>query len=75
MAIFMQGLEVALGVLALVALVVGIVAFIRWFAAPRMGAEPSREQVLERVWISALVVAAVLGLLVFVIGRDVMHLL
>lgn len=70
---FMPGLEVALGVLALVAVVVAILAFIGWFTAPRMGAAPGRERLLARVWISALVAAAILGLLIFVIGRDVLH--
>ena len=70
----MPGLEVALGVLALVAFIVAILTFIGWFAAPRMGAAPSRERVLARLWMSALVAAAILGLLVFVIGRDVLHL-
>lgn len=71
---WLPSLEATLGVLALVALVVGILAFVGWFVAPRVGAAPSRARGLAFVWIGAFAAAAVLGLLVFVIGRDVIHL-
>ena len=67
--------DVILGVIALVALVVGVVAFVIWIVAPRAGATPKVTRGLFRMWIGALTTAALSGLVAFIIGRDVLGLL
>ncbi|WP_448809926.1 hypothetical protein [Agromyces bauzanensis] len=67
--------DVILGILALVALIIGIAAFVIWIVAPRAGATPRATRGLLRLWIAALTTAALSGLVAFIIGRDVLGML
>ena len=73
-AAFASVLEAALGALAVVSLIVAVVVFVAWIAAPRFGVSMRRTRMMLRIWIAAVVIASVLGLLGFIIGRDVAHL-
>ena len=73
-ATFASLLEAALGALAVVSLVVAVVVFVAWIAAPRVGVSMRRTRMMLRIWIAAVVIASVLGLLGFIIGRDVARL-